>query len=105
MGFIQIRTLLLDVGITTMGAYQSAGVVTDLMMFSRCIPFRSAWTFSVTGRGGRAGCSNGEGLDTLVELNVVHVRHFPQPLDNLRTFFFDACLFEYVQSFPKAGGL
>ena len=62
MGFIQIRTLQLDFGITTMGAYQSIGVVTDLMMFSPCIPFRSGWTFSVMGRGGRAGCSNGEGL-------------------------------------------
>ena len=61
MGFIQIRTLQLDFGITTMGAYQSIGVVTDLMMFSPCIPFRSAWTFSVMGRGGRQGVAMEKG--------------------------------------------
>ena len=53
MRFIQVHTLQLDLGITTMGAHQNVGVVTGQMMFSLCIPFRSAWTFSVMGRGGR----------------------------------------------------
>ena len=62
MRFIQIHTLQLDLGIATMGAHQNVGViVTGQMIFSRCIPFRSAWTLSVMVRGGRQGVAMEKG--------------------------------------------